>query len=324
VTSPFSIAYGQNAEDVVLHRALRDVDEGFYVEVGANDPTELSISRAFYDAGWRGLEIEPVAPLAEEFRRRRPRDIVVQAAITAADVDTVSLHLIEGTGLSTLDAAVSTRHQEAGYEPREVQVPARTLTSVLDQEGVPDTIHFMVIDTEGTEADVLASMDWERWRPWILVVEATRPLSNSPTHEAWEADLLAAGYEFCLFDGISRFYVAREHADRLREPLSYPANVLDGYTPYHWHRREAEFAAVQEEFDELRSVHEQTLEELIRWRGAVLARWTEAANGGGAEGRPGHEVVRLREELAATHATLSWRVTAPLRNVQERRLRGWR
>ncbi len=315
MSSPFAVAYGQNAEDVVLRRALRDVEHGFYVEVGANDPTVLSISRAFYDAGWSGVAIEPLEAVAEQFRQARPRDTVVQAAITSADTDTVSLHAIDGTGLSTLDRATNDRHAKAGFESREVLVPARTLDSVLAEVDAPDDIHFMVVDTEGTEADVLSSIDLTRWRPWILVVEATEPLTTAPSHSAWEPALLAAGYELCLFDGISRFYVAAEHADRLRAPLSYPANVLDGYTPYHWHQREQEFAA-------LRHSHEETLEQLIRWRGSVLAHWSNALGGSG--GQAGHEVVRLREELAATRATVSWRVTAPLRAVQERRLRGRR
>jgi FkbM family methyltransferase len=321
VTAPFPIAYGQNAEDVVLRRALQDVAAGFYVEVGANDHRELSISRPFYDAGWHGIAVEPVAELAEEFRRERPRDIVVQAAVTAADVDAVTLHLIEGTGLSSLDQQVTERHADAGYESRAVTVPARTLDSILAEAEAPADIHFMVVDTEGTEADVLASIDLRRWRPWVIVVEATRPLTNEPTHDAWEKDLLDADYEFCLFDGISRFYVASEHAERLRRPLSYPANVLDGFTPLHWHRREQEFGAVRAELERLRELHEQVLSDLIRWRGAVLSRWTDVAGGGGSGGG-GHEVVRLREELTATHRTLSWRVTAPLRAVQARRLRG--
>lgn len=324
MSSPFSVAYGQNAEDVVLHRALRDVDKGFYIEVGANDPTVLSISRAFYDAGWRGIEIEPVPSLAEEFARQRPRDQVVHAAITTADTAEVTLHLIEGTGLSSLDAGVSDQHVEAGYEAQEIRVPARTLDSVLHEADVPEDIHFMVIDTEGTEADVLASVDMTRWRPWILVIEATRPLTTEPTHQFWEDSVLAAGYQFCLFDGVSRFYVAAEHADRLRDPLSYPANVLDGYTPFLWQRREEEHAATRVELDQLRATHSRVLDELIRWRGTVLARWADAASGGGGQGSASHEVIRLRKELEATHATFSWRVTAPLRAVQERRLRGSR
>lgn len=340
---PSKIAYGQNSEDVVLRRALEEVDGGFYVEVGANDPTETSISRAFYDAGWHGIAVEPVPELAERFRQERPRDLVVQAAATATDVDAVTLHLIPDTGLSTLVADISDEHATAGYEAQPVQVRGRTLDSILAEADAPDDIHFMVVDTEGAETDVLAGLDLRKWRPWILVVEATRPRTTTPSHEAWEPGLLAAGYELCLFDGLSRFYVAAEHADRLRDRLSTPAGIVDEFVPVHWHRMQQELDALRAELDAVRAdlgrtrnereqereqarreLHD-TQQELIRWRGAVLARWAEAAEGGGGvEGRPSHEVIHLRQELAATRATLSWRVTAPLRAVQSRRLRSWR
>ena len=54
------ISYAQNYEDVMLWRALQHVENGFYVDVGANDPTVDSVTKAFYDRGWRGLNIEPV------------------------------------------------------------------------------------------------------------------------------------------------------------------------------------------------------------------------------------------------------------------------
>jgi hypothetical protein len=55
---PF-ISYGQNSEDVVLWRALRDIGTGFYVDVGAGDPKEDSVTHAFYERGWSGINIEP-------------------------------------------------------------------------------------------------------------------------------------------------------------------------------------------------------------------------------------------------------------------------
>lgn len=334
------VSFAQNAEDVVLWRALGQLPSGRYVEVGANDPVESSITRAFYTRGWSGIEIEPVTSFVEAFRRERPNDIVVQAAVADTDTDTMTLHVVDGTGLSTLDASIAERHRNAGWTVREETVPVRRLDDVLGEHLTPqDDVHFMVVDVEGYEASVLASIDLTQWRPWVLVIEATAPTTISPTHDQWEAGVLAAGYEFCLFDGLSRFYVAKEHAKEIGPALSKPSNPLDQYVPQREYLLEqaidslrAELvqahrhaAAVQAQVDEAQGKREELQEELIRWRGSVLARWTEAANGGVAvEGKPGHELVRLRKELAATHQTLSWRVTAPLRALQTRRLRGWR
>src|SRR4051812_19442188 len=54
------ISYAQNYEDIMLFRALRHVADGFYVDVGANSPDEHSVTKAFYERGWRGINIEPV------------------------------------------------------------------------------------------------------------------------------------------------------------------------------------------------------------------------------------------------------------------------
>ncbi len=53
------ISYAQNFEDVMLWRALKHVENGFYVDVGAQDPVVDSVSLAFYEHGWRGVHIEP-------------------------------------------------------------------------------------------------------------------------------------------------------------------------------------------------------------------------------------------------------------------------
>ena len=51
-------SYAQNFEDVLLRRALRDIEAGFYVDIGAQDPVVDSVSRGFYELGWRGIHAE--------------------------------------------------------------------------------------------------------------------------------------------------------------------------------------------------------------------------------------------------------------------------
>jgi hypothetical protein len=53
------ISYAQNQGDVMLYRALGDVKQGFYIDVGAQDPVIDSVTKAFYDGGWHGIDIEP-------------------------------------------------------------------------------------------------------------------------------------------------------------------------------------------------------------------------------------------------------------------------
>ena len=70
---PF-VSYAQNCEDVLLHRAFGKQETGFYVDVGASDPVDGSTTKAFYDRGWSGIDVEPGAVFAE-LVAARPRDI---------------------------------------------------------------------------------------------------------------------------------------------------------------------------------------------------------------------------------------------------------
>ena len=76
---PF-VSYAQNAEDVVLWRALGHVKDGRYVDVGANHPHIDSVTNAFYERGWRGITIEPLADLVALHRRERPNDVQVRGS----------------------------------------------------------------------------------------------------------------------------------------------------------------------------------------------------------------------------------------------------
>lgn len=296
------ISFAQNREDVVLFRALGHVATGRYVEVGANHPTDDSATRAFYDRGWSGLTVEPVPHFADLHREQRPRDILVEAAVTERGDGEITLHVVPGTGLSTIVDSVSEQHSAAGIESVELIVPTVRLDALLSQRSwsESDDIHFLLVDVEGAEAEVLRSIDLRQWRPWILVIEATAPNSTTSTHYEWEDGVLAAGYEYCLFDGLSRFYVADEHAAELGPKLRYPACVLDGY--------------LTRSHDEALQTADQLLVETTHWRTVALTQWADVVGDVGLSAEA--ELKHLGDELDAMRQTLSWRVTRPLRGVR--------
>ena len=54
------ISYAQHTEEILLWRALSNAENGFYIDVGANDPITDSVTNLFYDNNWRGINIEPL------------------------------------------------------------------------------------------------------------------------------------------------------------------------------------------------------------------------------------------------------------------------
>ena len=206
--APF-VSYAQYGEDVLLAQALGSVDQGRYIDVGANDPDVHSVTRAFYDRGWSGVNVEPVPSLHARLTERRARDVNLAVACGSRD-GVVTLQEIPGTGLSTTDATLAAQHARRGFEASQRNVPMLALDTIW-QRHIDGEVHFLKIDVEGGEADVLAGIDLSLHRPWVIVVEATMPLSNQPSHAAWEDRLVGYRYRLAHDDGLNRYYVAEEH-----------------------------------------------------------------------------------------------------------------
>jgi len=220
------ISYAQNFEDVMLWRALKDVDAGFYIDVGANDPDRDTVTRAFYERGWSGINLEPVASYHAQLCRARPRDINLRIVAGATESER-QFHEIAETGLSTLDPEIAERHRAAGWKVQTVPVQERPLRTVW-REHVRGDVHFLKIDVEGAEGAVLSGCDLRAQRPWVIVVEAMAPLTQVSRHEAWEPLLTGAGYDFVYFDGLNRFYVAAEHRI-IGARFAAPPNFYDDF-----------------------------------------------------------------------------------------------
>ncbi|HOO50534.1 MAG TPA: FkbM family methyltransferase, partial [Alphaproteobacteria bacterium] len=87
-------------------------------------------------------------------------------------------------------------------------------------------IHFINIDVEGAEKDVLQGLDLTNLRPWIIVIESTLPNTQVENHSNWEELLTISDYEFVYFDGLNRFYIAREQS-YLKTAFNTPPNFFD-------------------------------------------------------------------------------------------------
>ena len=230
------ISYAQNYEDVLLARLFQGQSEGFYIDVGAWHPTLHSVTKHFYNLGWHGINIEPVLRQYRLFVDDRPRDRNLNVAV--ADV-AGQLRFHECTDLTSLSTASEEQAHAlrlAGHEIESYEVPVLTLGEIM-ASCRDRVIDFLKVDVEGFEASVLRGVDWRQHRPRILLIEATLPAvkiedwdsaADIRNWETWEPALLAAGYQFGCYDGLSRFYVRNED-ENIKARLALPPCVHDAF-----------------------------------------------------------------------------------------------
>ncbi len=224
------ISYAQNFEDVYIFRAFKDLNTGFYIDIGAYDPDEDSVTKLFYDRGWNGVNVEP-GPSFDRFEVERPRDTNLRVAVSDMAGRKRFFYHEGDPGTSTLKSNLHAQLVGRVGERREIDVDAVTLSDLLTTYGADRTIQFLKIDIEGMEAPVVASVDWRTHRPELILTEATRPYTNNRIDKSWTPILRKAGYELVFFDGINTYYLREESRSRKGAFLS-PVNVLDGFTKY--------------------------------------------------------------------------------------------
>lgn len=288
------ISYAQNFEDVMLWRALKHVENGFYIDVGANDPTVDSVTKIFYERGWHGINIEPLPSHHADLSKERPRDINLQCAAGAESGELV-LWECDVRGWATASQEVVAQHMADGHDGMFHKVPVRRLAEICE-EFVSDDIHFLKVDVEGFEESVIRGMDFSRFRPWILVIEATKPNSTMEEHKKWESLVFDARYVLAYCDGLNRFYVAKEHPELLGA-LRYPPNVFDSFARSEHVRAELRAQQAETKAQQLES-RAATVE--AEARAAMDKAHTAAAE---AEARAlQSETLRLSAELRAQQA----------------------
>lgn len=219
--------YSQYYEDYILGYVFKDHEHGFYVDVGANDPDDSSVTKYFYLAGWRGINIEPIPALVEKLNKSRPEDTNKGVAISDRPGELPFYKSVKNSGLSTLSPKIAASHRAKGYEFTKIMIPVTTLTAVLDEDAKGKSeITFLNVDVEGFEKQVFSSLDFKRYQPRVIMAESTAPLTEAPTHQAWEPILIDNGYIFAMDDGLNRYYVHKSEEKLLAKFIEVNYCVL--------------------------------------------------------------------------------------------------
>ena len=157
---------------------------GFFIEVGANDGFRQSNTYYFERfKGWKGILVEGIPDLYQKCAAERSISKVVNCALVADDYTEPFVTMKYANLMSIVEGALKSKRDDENYlktaieaqhdvnSTYAIQVPARTLTSILDECQVTE-IDFFSLDVEGFELNVLKGLDFSKYRPKYMLIEA--------------------------------------------------------------------------------------------------------------------------------------------------------
>jgi len=196
--------FSYSGEDAILqnifNKKITKKEPGFFVDVGAYHPFNLSNTYLFYINGWKGINIDAMPGSMKLFNRHRKRDINLELAISDKAEKLVFYQYKEDSANSfSRDFINKVETGGVDYSVKnETSINTHTLKEVLDKHRQPkQQIDFLFIDVEGMDFKVIRSNDWEKYRPKVVVVEllghSIKDILNNEVTQFFEK----LGYEVC-------------------------------------------------------------------------------------------------------------------------------
>jgi FkbM family methyltransferase len=207
--------YNGQHVDLVIDKLTGNLPNGFYIDVGANNPIDASVTKLFYDRGWCGINIEPLEDQYQSLIVHRPKDINLRVACGAKSGEVELFHQnFAASGLTTANKELALMGQTSGIISKvpsftslsTFKITMLTLAEICDTYVKEQSIDFLKIDVEGMEKDVILGMNWQKYKPKIICIEAVEPHSLREAHQEWEPLLLAVGYVLADKDLYNRYY----------------------------------------------------------------------------------------------------------------------
>lgn len=173
------VTYAQHGEDLMLLNlfSLLDIDvkSNAWLDLGAHHPTTISNTRLLYERGFRGVNVEANPGLIEAFLKERPEDVNVNIGVgLKADREAPFYMYSDTSGRNTFSPDEVKSLEGVMSVKQEISLPVLPIDAIVSQccGGVYPIL--LSCDIEGLDYDVLASADFSKNYPTIIVVETRR------------------------------------------------------------------------------------------------------------------------------------------------------
>jgi FkbM family methyltransferase len=188
---PSIASYSASGEDLLAWSWVSCLEQDpakiRYLDIGAAHPSRLSNTFLFYARGSSGVLVEPDPDQAARLVAARPRDTVIVAGVAFDERRSAILTRMTNPMFNSFsrEQAESVVAQSRSWHPSQRQriegtVETRLIgaNEILEEHFLGTAPHLLSIDAEGTNFDILKSIDFRRFSPMTVCIEAQRSIDE--------------------------------------------------------------------------------------------------------------------------------------------------
>ena len=199
-------SYSQYGEDLIIDKILGFKKDGFYIDIGAGDPSRFNNTKRFYLRGWHGINIEPNVSIFKKLKEDRKRDINLNIGIRK-NKGRINFFVFFPDTLSTFSEKIAKDYTNQGFRiVKKLRVEVKKLAKVFEEYVEKEAVDFLSIDTEGGELDILESNHWEKYRPKLICVE-TSPHGEGDSGLKIENYLKSVAYREIFDNRLNKIFI---------------------------------------------------------------------------------------------------------------------
>jgi FkbM family methyltransferase len=170
--SPVLGSHSQFNEDLLIDLLMISKKNGFYLDIGANDPSFNNNMKRFYDKGWSGINIEPGVDSIKKFSENRPLDINLNIGVGPFKGTLTFYQVVGDSTLSSFNKNIAKKMaSKFGLAIEEIEIDVLRLTDVFEEYVKGRQVDFMSVDAEGLDLEILESNNWKKFRPTLVMIE---------------------------------------------------------------------------------------------------------------------------------------------------------
>ena len=159
-------SFSSNSVDLIIAELFKNQKKGIYIDVGCNHPFIGNNTYKLFKKGWNGINIDLDYTFIDSFKFHRPKDDNIQIGVSDKSGEQEMYFHHERSAINTLE---NSRGKNAILKKN---IKTSTLNNIIEKSNFKNKeIDYVSIDVEGFELKVLKGLNFDKYKPRVIIVE---------------------------------------------------------------------------------------------------------------------------------------------------------